>query len=83
MGLRPVGHRRQIDEVDPAIERVIERCLQKEPAQRPGSVYEVLGAEFAPVREAVVATTEIGHVTVYDVPAMAPDDELIEIAARH
>lgn len=33
-----------VDEMDPAIERVIERCLQKDPTQRPASVYAVLGA---------------------------------------
>lgn len=31
-------------EIDPAVERVIMRCLEKEPQARPASVYAVLGA---------------------------------------
>lgn len=33
-----------VDEVDPAVERVILRCLERDPAGRPGSVYSVLAA---------------------------------------
>ncbi|MHC4993113.1 MAG: serine/threonine-protein kinase, partial [Planctomycetota bacterium] len=32
------------EEIDPAVERVIARCLQEDPEQRPQSVYQVLAA---------------------------------------
>src|SRR5262249_51610168 len=38
---RPSGH---VSGLDPAVERVILRCLEREPADRPRSAYEVLAA---------------------------------------
>jgi len=33
-----------LEDVDPAVERVVNRCLEPDPEDRPSSVYEVLGA---------------------------------------
>jgi serine/threonine-protein kinase len=33
-----------LGDIDPAVERVVQRCLEPDPAERPSSVYEVLGA---------------------------------------
>jgi len=32
-----------LEDIDPAVERVVQRCLEPDPAERPSSVYEVLG----------------------------------------
>ncbi len=33
-----------LEDIDPAVDSVVHRCLEPDPAERPSSVYEVLGA---------------------------------------
>ncbi len=59
------------DEIDPAVERVIMRCLQEEPEQRPQSVYQVLAA--LPGSDPLAAALAAGETPSPDLVANARD----------
>ncbi len=58
-------------EIDPAVERVIMRCLQEEPEQRPQSVYQVLAA--LPGSDPLAAALAAGELPSPDLVANARD----------
>jgi hypothetical protein len=57
--------------MDPAIERLIERCLERDPQQRPHSVYVVLGA--LPGSDPLAAALAAGETPSPDLVANARD----------
>jgi serine/threonine protein kinase len=59
------------DDIDPAVERVILRCLEHKPAQRPQSVYQVLAA--LPGGDPLAAALAAGEVPSPDLIANARD----------
>jgi len=59
------------EEVDPTVERVIMRCLQAEPQQRPNSVYQVLAA--LPGTDPLAAALAAGETPSPDLVANARD----------
>ncbi len=64
-----------VEELDPAVDRVIQRCLEHDPQRRPASVYAVLGA--LPGADPLTAALAAGETPSPDLVADAGNTEIV------
>jgi serine/threonine-protein kinase len=68
-----------VKEIDPLVERVIERCLEKEPSRRPASALQVAAA--LPGGDPIAAALAAGETPSPEMVAAAPKEGVLKPAA--
>ena len=77
-GATPTSPSQHLSDLDPVVERVILRCLEKEPEKRPGSALEVVGA--LPGGDPLAAALALGETPSPEMVAAAPKPGTIQPA---